>query len=39
VNAEVEIYNNKMPEYFNGLVQPNDAEKTLNGLRLKDKQK
>lgn len=35
VYAEVEIYNNKMPEYFKGLVQPRDAEKTLNGYKMK----
>jgi hypothetical protein len=39
VAAEVKTYNNKMPEYFHGLVQPSDAEKTLNGYRLKDKKK
>jgi hypothetical protein len=39
VAAEVKTYNNKMPEYFYGLVQPSDAEKTLNGYRLKDKKK
>ena len=37
VNAEVEVYNDKQPEYFQGLVQPADAEKTLNGYRLKAK--
>ncbi|MEN7546339.1 hypothetical protein AAG747_00375 [Rapidithrix thailandica] len=37
VYAEVEAYNQKLPEYFNGLVQPNDAEKTLNGYKLKQK--
>lgn len=35
VLAEVEAYNNRMPEYFRGLVQPTDAEKTLNGFKLK----
>lgn len=39
VTAEVEAYNNKMPEYFNGLVQPNEAEKTINGFKLKQKRK
>jgi hypothetical protein len=39
VFAEVEAYNNKMPEYFRGLVQPNEAEATLNGFKLKAKRK
>ena len=39
VAAEVKTYNNKMPEYFHGLVQPSDAEKTLNGYKLKDRKK
>ena len=39
VTAEVEGYNNKMPEYFNGLVQPNEAENTMNGFKLKQKRK
>lgn len=34
---EVESYNNKLPEYFNGLIEPSDAEKTLNGYKLKPK--
>lgn len=33
--AEVEAYNKKVPEFYNGLVQPSDAEQTLNGYRLK----
>jgi hypothetical protein len=28
-----------MPEYFKGLVQPNDAELTLNGYKLKQNRK
>ena len=39
VESEVKAYNNKLPEYFNGLIQPNDAEKTLNGFKLKDRKK
>ena len=39
VYAEVDGYNNKMPEYFKGLVQPGDAEKTLNGYKMKKKHK
>jgi hypothetical protein len=35
VHAEVEAYNAKLPEYFRGLVQPNEAERTLNGYRMK----
>lgn len=37
VTKEVEQYNSKMPEYFNGLVEPSNAEKTLNGFKLKAK--
>ena len=37
VRKEVESYNNKMPEYFNGLIEPTDAEKTINGYKLKSK--
>ncbi len=39
VTAEVDTYNNRMPEYFKGLVQPCDAERTLNGYKLKEKRK
>lgn len=39
VHAEVESYNKRMPEYFKGLVQPKDAETTLNGFRVKEKRK
>lgn len=35
VTEEVESYNNKLPEYFRGLVQPTDAEATLNGYKLR----
>jgi hypothetical protein len=35
VEAEVEQYNRKLPEYYRGLVQPTDAEQTLNGFKLK----
>ena len=34
VYQEVEAYNEQQGEYFNGLVQPSDAERTLNGYRL-----
>jgi hypothetical protein len=35
----VEAYNTKLPDYFRGLVQPADAEKTLNGYKLKERKK
>ena len=35
VYQEVQDYNTKQPELFRGLVQPTDAEQTLNGFRLK----
>lgn len=37
VYQEVKDYNAKKPEYFRGLVEPSDAERTLNGLRLPKK--
>ena len=37
VEAEVKAYNKKLPEYFNGLIQPSNAEKTLNGFKLKNR--
>lgn len=37
VLAEVDMYNKDMPEYYTGLVQPTDAEATLNGYRLKQR--
>jgi hypothetical protein len=39
VLQEVESYNNTKPEYFQGLVQPSNAEKTLNGYRMKERKK
>lgn len=39
VHAEVEAYNQKLPEYFNGLVQPSDTERTLNGYKLRTPRK
>lgn len=38
VSFEIENYNKKLPEYFNGLVEPKEAERTLNGYKLKPKQ-
>lgn len=35
VRQEVEEYNARRPEFFRGLVQPTDAERTLNGFKLK----
>lgn len=35
VYQEVQDYNTKQPEYFRGLVQPSDAEKTLNGYKIR----
>ena len=35
VYQEVKDYNDKQPEYFRGLIQPTDAEKTLNGYKLR----
>ncbi len=37
VRKEVENYNTKLPEYFRGLVVPSDAEKSLNGYKMKHK--
>ncbi|MFI0427943.1 hypothetical protein [Mariniflexile sp. HMF6888] len=33
--TEVKVYNKSKPEYFKGLIQPSEAEKTLNGFRVK----
>jgi hypothetical protein len=35
VEMEVQKYNEKSTEYFNGLVQPTEAEETLNGYRMR----
>ena len=35
VYQEVQDYNRRQPERFQGLVQPTDAEATLNGFKLK----
>ena len=37
VTQEVEEYNRAQPECFQGLVQPTDAERVLNGYRLRQK--
>lgn len=38
VTLEVENYNKKLPEYYHGLVKPNEAESTLNGFKLRTRQ-
>jgi hypothetical protein len=35
VYQEVRDYNLCQPEYFRGLVQPTDAERTLNGFKVR----
>ena len=35
VFREVKDYNTKQPDYFRGLVQPTEAEQTLNGYKLR----
>jgi len=35
IYQEVTEYNTKQSKYFHGFVQPTDAERTLNGYRLK----
>ena len=35
VYQEVKDYNTSQPEYFRGLVQPTDTEKTLNGYKFR----
>jgi len=37
VRQEVEDFNKRQPELFNGLVQPTDTERTLNGFKLREK--
>ncbi|MBL7748415.1 MAG: hypothetical protein JNM19_13345 [Chitinophagaceae bacterium] len=37
VRQEVDTYNKRLPEYYNGLIEPNDAEKTINGYKLRSK--
>ncbi len=39
VRQEVEDFNNRQPELFHGLVQPNDTERTLNGFKFPKKRK
>lgn len=35
VYQEVRDYNLRQPEYFRGLIQPTDAERTLNGFKVR----
>src|ERR1700751_2671289 len=35
IYQEVQDYNQKEPEYFRGLVEPTNAERVLNGYKLK----
>ena len=37
VYQEVKDFNTRQPDSFHGLVQPTDAERTLNGFRLRKK--
>lgn len=39
IYQEVQDYNVAQTGYFNGLVEPTDAEKTLNGFKLRKKRK
>src|SRR5262245_25459847 len=39
IYQEVQDYNLKQPEYFRGLVQPTEAEKTLNGFKMRKARK
>ncbi len=39
IYQEVQDYNQKEPEYFRGLIEPTQAERTLNGYKLKAKRK
>ena len=39
IYQEVQDYNQKEPAYFRGLVEPTNAERVLNGYKLKAKRK
>src|SRR5438105_745364 len=39
IYQEVQDYNQREPEYFRGLVEPTDAERVLNGYKIKPKRK
>ena len=36
VTAEVDKYNDSLTGYFNGLIQPTEAERTLNGYKMRE---
>ncbi len=38
VTHEVKTYNQNLPQYYRGLIEPTESEKTLNGYKLKPKQ-
>ena len=37
VYREVHDYNLDQPEYFHGLIQPSDAERSLNGFKMRER--
>jgi hypothetical protein len=39
VYREVHDYNLDQPEYFQGLVQPSDAERSLNGFKMRKRRR
>jgi hypothetical protein len=39
VYREVSDYNLDQPKYFQGLVQPSDAERSLNGFKMRSRRK
>jgi hypothetical protein len=39
VYREVHDYNVDQPEYFQGLVQPSEAERSLNGFKMRKRRK
>jgi hypothetical protein len=39
IYQEVQDYNQREPEYFRGLVEPSNAERVLNGFKLKARRK
>jgi hypothetical protein len=39
VTNEVSDYNLSQPEYFRGLVQPTDTERSLNGFRMRKRRR
>jgi hypothetical protein len=39
VYREVSDYNLEQPEFFQGLVQPSDAERSLNGFKMRRRRK